>query len=63
MPAPVQMSGYEYAVDARLDELDEDDWLLVVRVLVPELTDAEYHRMWQGFCDAKAEHEREKGLH
>jgi hypothetical protein len=48
--------------DACLNEYDRTEWQDLARKLVPGLTEAEYADMWDRFEQAKAEHERTKGL-
>lgn len=47
---------------ARLDELDKDEFRRVAQLLRPELTDAQYDRMWSDFIRMKEARERELRL-
>lgn len=46
----------------RLDEHDRAEWFDVARRMCPGLSEAEYDSMWDEFQQAKADHERQKGL-
>lgn len=46
-----------------LNEYDKAEWFDVARKLSPGLTEDEYDQMWQRFVQAKADHEKQLGLH
>lgn len=40
--------------DARLDELDKQEWRDVAKKVRPDLTDEEFEKMWEEFHREKA---------
>jgi NAD-dependent DNA ligase len=42
--------------NARLDELDKEEWLEVALAVQPNITDEEYDAMWEEFQETKRRH-------
>lgn len=48
--------------DARLDELDKEEWWDVCRRMRPDMTREQYDADWKEFIAMKAEHQRQRSL-